>query len=173
MCISWKVSFSLTWSHPHSNNGIIQAYKNYHFPPVLSCRGQADLLSATWAYKFFYYSSTSALTSPLPRCTPGKTWVSSCLTPFGCQLNSELLRNVFLDSSVCYSYQHVFSFVGFPDGSEHCSVFFLLSVYHHLKLSLEKGVAIHSSILAWRIPWTEEPGRPVDGVSKSRTWLSD
>ena len=23
---------------------------------------------------------------------------------------------------------------------------------------LEKGVAIHSSILAWRIPWTEEPG---------------
>ena len=24
---------------------------------------------------------------------------------------------------------------------------------------LEKGVAPHSSILAWRIPWTEEPGR--------------
>ena len=23
---------------------------------------------------------------------------------------------------------------------------------------LEEGVAIHSSILAWRIPWTEEPG---------------
>ena len=22
---------------------------------------------------------------------------------------------------------------------------------------LEKGMAIHSSILAWRIPWTEEP----------------
>ena len=25
--------------------------------------------------------------------------------------------------------------------------------------SLEKGMAIHSSILAWRIPWTEESGR--------------
>ena len=25
---------------------------------------------------------------------------------------------------------------------------------------LEKGIAIHSNILAWRIPWTEEPGRP-------------
>ena len=25
--------------------------------------------------------------------------------------------------------------------------------------SLEKGMATHSSILAWRIPWTEEPGR--------------
>ena len=23
---------------------------------------------------------------------------------------------------------------------------------------LEKGMANHSSILAWRIPWTEEPG---------------
>ena len=23
---------------------------------------------------------------------------------------------------------------------------------------LEKGMAIHSSMLAWRIPWTEEPG---------------
>ena len=24
---------------------------------------------------------------------------------------------------------------------------------------LEKGMATHSSILAWEIPWTEEPGR--------------
>ena len=24
---------------------------------------------------------------------------------------------------------------------------------------LEKGMATHSSILAWRIPWSEEPGR--------------
>ena len=24
---------------------------------------------------------------------------------------------------------------------------------------LEKGMATHSSILAWRSPWTEEPGR--------------
>ena len=24
--------------------------------------------------------------------------------------------------------------------------------------ALEKRMAIHSSILAWRIPWTEEPG---------------
>ena len=23
---------------------------------------------------------------------------------------------------------------------------------------LEKGMATHNSILAWRIPWTEEPG---------------
>ena len=24
---------------------------------------------------------------------------------------------------------------------------------------LEKAMATHSSVLAWRIPWTEEPGR--------------
>ena len=24
---------------------------------------------------------------------------------------------------------------------------------------LEKGMATHSTILAWRVPWTEEPGR--------------
>ena len=39
---------------------------------------------------------------------------------------------------------------------------------------LEKGMATHSSILAWRIPWTEEPGRlTVRGVAKSRTRLND
>ena len=26
---------------------------------------------------------------------------------------------------------------------------------------LEKGMATHSSILAWRIPWTEDPGGSV------------
>ena len=25
---------------------------------------------------------------------------------------------------------------------------------------LEEGMAVHSSILAWRIPWSEEPGGP-------------
>ena len=39
---------------------------------------------------------------------------------------------------------------------------------------LEKGMAIHSSILAWRILWTEEPsGLQVHGVAKSWTQLSD
>ena len=40
---------------------------------------------------------------------------------------------------------------------------------------LEKGMATHSSNLAWRIPWTEEPGRlhTVYGVTKSQTRLSD
>ena len=32
---------------------------------------------------------------------------------------------------------------------------------------LQEGTATHSSILAWRIPWTEEPGGLVHGVTKS------
>ena len=40
--------------------------------------------------------------------------------------------------------------------------------------ALENGMATHSSILAWRIPWTEEPGgATVHGVAKSQTRLSD
>ena len=43
---------------------------------------------------------------------------------------------------------------------------------------LEKKMATDSSILAWRIPWTEEPGglqstRLVHQVAKSQTRLSD
>ena len=34
-------------------------------------------------------------------------------------------------------------------------------------------MAPHSSTLAWKIPWAEEPGRPDHGVVKSWTRLSD
>ena len=39
---------------------------------------------------------------------------------------------------------------------------------------LEKGIAIHSNILVWRISWTEEAGGlQSTGVTKSRTQLRD
>ena len=39
---------------------------------------------------------------------------------------------------------------------------------------LEKKIAIHSSILAWEIPWTEEPGELQSmGSRKSQTRLSN
>ena len=40
---------------------------------------------------------------------------------------------------------------------------------------LKKGITTHSSILAWRIPRTEEPGGPlaVHGIAENQTWLSD
>ena len=38
---------------------------------------------------------------------------------------------------------------------------------------LEEGMATHSRILAWRIPWTEESGRLQSGIAKDWTQLSD
>ena len=46
---------------------------------------------------------------------------------------------------------------GFPDGSDgkECAC----NVGDPRENTLEKGMATHSNILAWRISWTEEPGR--------------
>ena len=38
---------------------------------------------------------------------------------------------------------------------------------------LEKGMATHSTVLAWRIPWAEESGRLQSMGLQSQTGLSD
>ena len=38
---------------------------------------------------------------------------------------------------------------------------------------MEEEIATHSSILVWRIPWTEEPGSLQSMGSQSQTRLSD
>ena len=44
----------------------------------------------------------------------------------------------------------------------------------NLEDPLEKGIAIHSSILAWKTTWTEDPGRLQSmGVTKSQTRFSN
>ena len=54
--------------------------------------------------------------------------------------------------------------MGFPDGSAVKNPPVMQKLHETQVPSLdqedplEEGVAIHSSILAWRIPWTEEPG---------------
>ena len=46
---------------------------------------------------------------------------------------------------------------------------FTLTFHFH---ALEEEMATHSSVLAWRIPWTEEPGGlPSIGVAQSGTRL--
>ena len=60
------------------------------------------------------------------------------------------------------SFEHRFINIFFPGGSDGKA-----SVYNvgdpssipGLEDPPEKEMATHSSILAWRIPWTEEPGR--------------
>ena len=36
-----------------------------------------------------------------------------------------------------------------------------------------EGMATHSSILDWKIPWTEQPGRSQSTALQELTWLSD
>ena len=50
--------------------------------------------------------------------------------------------------------------MGFPGGAsgkEHAYNAVDL-MRHGFDLRVEKGMATHASVLAWRIPWTEEPG---------------
>ena len=49
----------------------------------------------------------------------------------------------------------------------------VLLIHRSLEHCLETEMATHSSTLAWRIPWTEEPGRLPSMESKSQTRLSD
>ena len=47
-------------------------------------------------------------------------------------------------------------------------------VWLYFNLPLENGMATHSSILTWKIPWTEQSWQAtVHEVTKSQTWLSD
>ena len=38
---------------------------------------------------------------------------------------------------------------------------------------LEEKIATHSNILAWKIPWTEEPGKLQYKIQQSQAQLSD
>ena len=47
-------------------------------------------------------------------------------------------------------------------------------ILHHITYNMmEKATATHSSTLAWKIPWMEEPGRLQSMGSQNRTRLSD
>ena len=37
-------------------------------------------------------------------------------------------------------------------------IYIYIYIYTYTYVPLEKGMATHSSILAWKTPWTEEPG---------------
>ena len=49
-----------------------------------------------------------------------------------------------------------------------------VQIIDQLRCYMEKEMATHSSILAWKIPWTEKRGRLQSmGVTKSQTQLND
>ena len=41
------------------------------------------------------------------------------------------------------------------------------------KIPLEEGLATHSSILAWRIPWTEKPGSKLQSIGSTELDMTE
>ena len=75
-------------------------------------------------------------------------------------------------------YIYIYIYTGFPSGSVVKNLPAMQEPQETQVQSLgqedplEKGMATHSSILAWRILWTEEPGGlRSNGVAKSQTRL--
>ena len=68
------------------------------------------------------------------------------------QMHAHGLRHFI--PSVC----HMVGFPGSSDGKESACNAGHLGLIPRLEDPLEEGMATHSSILAWRIPWMEEPG---------------
>ena len=116
-------------SVPHGNSGI-QILPSCHLVMLLSSR---TLSSGQSLFRF----------QPMERATCGQ--------------GTRLLKAEVLKSQAHTTAAHVSQ--GFPGGSAvptcQCR---RLRFDPGQEDSLEKGMATHSSILAWRIPWTEEPG---------------
>ena len=75
--------------------------------------------------------------------------------------------------TVIVNMAYIYIYMGFPGGASgkepscHCR----RCKRRGLIPGSEESMAIHTSILAWGIPWTEEPGRPQSIVQQSRTRL--
>jgi len=61
-----------------------------------------------------------------------------------------------------YIYTHIYI-------DTHTHIYMHVCIY----ICMEKAMAPHSSTLAWKIPWMEEPGGLQSMGSLSRTWLSN
>ena len=62
--------------------------------------------------------------------------------------------------------------IGFPSIPSDGLMQKVVNLVHYQPECSEKAMAPHSSTLAWKIPWTEEPGSAVPGVAVSWTQLS-
>ena len=62
------------------------------------------------------------------------------------------------DSMNFHKYLHIYKYYLNPN-IEHFNLCSKFLIYITLIGDLEKEMATHSSTLAWKIPWTEKPGR--------------
>ena len=62
------------------------------------------------------------------------------------------------------------NFPGSSDGKESAAMWETWVRSLGLEDPLEKGMATHSSILAWRMPWTEEAGKLFSIHRVTKSW---
>ena len=98
-----------------------------------------------------------ALVTPFPSLT----WMNSTV------LGKQFLRADFLSiETQCLGLYNCFV----------CDEFFMpIAVYVAASTALEREMAIHSNTLAWRIPWTEKPGRlwPTGSQRVGHDWVTN
>ena len=57
-----------------------------------------------------------------------------------------------------FTFTVVSLFLGISSGDSFCFFFFFFAFSVTIDIGAEKAMAPHSSTLAWKIPWMEEPG---------------
>jgi len=92
----------------------------------------------------------------------GQICPPTCSHFFGLNRGGRIGKNIWEEFLIFLVLVSVLFFMGFPGGSDGkesaCNAGDPGSLLGWEDL-LEEGMATHSSTLAWRIPWTEEPGR--------------
>ena len=134
------------------------------FPTVAAQSG-----SSNWINKYSIWSFPTEFTVPYLRVENSLYNLLFC-DPTECMKTNLFLKFILLKCS---------RFGGFHSGSVVKNVCRAWATGDEgtipwLGRSLEEGMATHSSILAWRIPWTEEPGRlPSIGLQRIEHDWSD
>ena len=139
-------------------------------------------------FRNFILNLTELLNTPSPFVWYAYFSTSNCYIT---KQNWTFIDSLMLIIFIVYTYQNYWKktkesnsnclgviHFSFPSGSgvKNPSLMQKVKETHVLSLGqgapLEEGMATHSSILAWRIPWTEKPGgSTVHRITKSQTWL--
>ena len=97
---------------------------------------------------------TMARTQKQPRCPLTDEWIKKLWYVYTMQYNSAIKRNTF--ESVLMRWMNLEPIIQSEVSQKEKDKYRILM---HIYIYMAKAMAPHSSTLAWKIPWIEEPGR--------------